>query len=262
MIKTISSSSSSKEAHPLVTIVTVCFNAAAHIEQTIKSVLAQSYSQIEYVVIDGGSTDGTLEIIERFSNRITKWISEPDDGIAHAMNKGLEMTRGDYVLFLHADDYLLSQTSIEEAVSYLQGDHEIVAFTIYYETSKGKALNRPRGFDWRMNFKTGLWHQAVFCQRCLFDRIGGFDPSFRITMDYEFFLRAYRRGVSAKRIDLPISVMRDVGISSKKDWESLLLRFGEERRAQAKSNKNKPVIYSIYWPIYITYRWFRYAMGI
>jgi len=256
MIRTTSSSSSSKEAHPLVTIVTVCFNAATHIEQTIKSVLAQSYSQIEYVVIDGGSTDGTLEIIERFSSRITKWISEPDDGIAHAMNKGLEMTRGDYVLFLHADDYLLSQTSIEEAVSYLQGDHEIVAFTIYYETSKGKVLNRPRGFDWRMNFKTGLWHQAVFCRRSLFDRIGGFDPSFKITMDYEFFLRAYKCGTLVKVVDFPVSVMRDVGISSRRDWDSLEKRLNEENKCHIKhcSSEIFRLFYSIYWYFYTPYK--------
>jgi glycosyltransferase involved in cell wall biosynthesis len=91
---------------PKISIITVCFNAEKYIEQTIKSVLDQKNGDIEYIVIDGASTDKTLNIIRQYDSKITKWISEPDNGIADAMNKGIKLATGAYLLFLHADDYL------------------------------------------------------------------------------------------------------------------------------------------------------------
>ena len=113
-----------------------------------------------------------------------------------------------------------------------------------------------------MNFKTGLLHQGVFCRRALFDEIGPFDTRFKIAMDYEFFLRAYRRGAKLKLIDLPLAVMRDTGVSSRTDWPSLRQRFLEEKRMQRKHGKGVLVraIYFIYWVLYMPYRWMRAAL--
>jgi glycosyltransferase involved in cell wall biosynthesis len=120
---------------PCISIITVCFNAQQHIEQTIQSVIAQDYAHIEYIVIDGASTDNTLNIINKYKDSLDYFVSEPDTGISNAMNKGIKAATGDYVLFLHADDYLLSSTSIAEAVRRIlttSSHYDIYAFSILY----------------------------------------------------------------------------------------------------------------------------------
>jgi glycosyltransferase involved in cell wall biosynthesis len=244
---------------PKITVITVCLNAQAHIEQTIESVVGQSYPDIEYIVVDGGSSDATLDIVRRHEGGIAKWLSEPDEGIADAMNKGLALATGDYVIFLHADDYLLDDSVIERAAGALDRRHEIFAFEVLY--AQGESLRRlpPRGFTWAMNFKTGILHQGAICRRSLFDRIGPFDTRFAIAMDYEFFLRAYRSGVALKVVPFPLSVMRDTGVSSRRDWPSLRRRFGEERRIHSAHSKAKlqMILYAGYWAMYLPYRWVR-----
>ena len=241
---------------PTITVITVCYDAETYIEQTIQSVIAQSYPEIEYIIVDGASTDGTLGIIERYAEKIAKWTSEPDRGIADAMNKGLALASGDLILLLHADDYLVDPGVLDAAVSQMTGDWDIYAFDLYFDRSGTCHRRRPRPFDWRLNFKTGLWHQAVFCRRELFKEIGPFDTDLKIAMDYEFFLRAYRRGAKLKLIDLPLAVMRDTGVSSRTDWPSLRQRFLEEKRVQRKHCKGPPMraMYFIYWMLYMPYR--------
>lgn len=118
---------------PLISVVTVVFNAAAYLEQTIGSVINQTYDNIEYIIIDGASTDGSQEIIKKYESCIFYWLSEPDRGIVDAMNKGVQLSVGDYVLLLHADDYLLASDVIASAVQYLEGRPLIVAYSLYYE---------------------------------------------------------------------------------------------------------------------------------
>ena len=246
---------------PTITVITVCYDAEKYIEQTIQSVITQSYPEIEYIIVDGASTDGTLGIIEKYGEKIAKRISEPDQGIADAMNKGLALASGDLILLLHADDYLIEPGVLDAAVSQMTGDWGICAFDLYFDRSGTFHRRRPRPFDWRMNFKTGLLHQGVFCRRALFDEIGPFDTRFKIAMDYEFFLRAYRRGAKLKLIDLPLAVMRDTGVGSRTDWPSLRQRFLEEKRVQRKHCKGPLMrgMYFIYWMLYMPYRWVRAA---
>lgn len=244
-------------ANKKISIITINYNSKRYLEQTISSVASQSYSNKEYIIIDGGSTDGTLEIIKKHESKIDCWISEPDDGIADAMNKGVELATGDYILFLHSDDYLLALDVLEKAAQYLVDPYEIIMFSIILEHNSKKSLARSRGLNWWINFKTGVFHQSTFCSKKLFQKIGRFDTKFKITMDYDFFLRAYRARVSTRIIDKPLSVMRLVGISSQKDWPSLRKRFHEERRVHDKNNnsKFKGLLYTFYWIIYLTYRW-------
>lgn len=241
---------------PTITVITVCYDAETYIEQTIQSVIAQSYPEIEYIIVDGASTDGTLGIIEKYAGKITKWISEPDQGIADAMNKGLALASGDLILFLHADDYLVDPGVLDAAVSQMTGDWGIYAFDLNFDRSGTFHRRRPRPFDWRMNFKTGLLHQGVFCRRALFDEIGPFDTQFKIAMDYEFFLRACRRGAKLKLIDLPLAVMRDSGVSSRTDWPSLRQRFLEEKRIHFRYCRSFFMrgMYQLYWAVYLPYR--------
>ncbi|MFQ5935751.1 MAG: glycosyltransferase family 2 protein [Acidiferrobacterales bacterium] len=243
---------------PLVTVITIAYNARGHIEQTIRSVVSQTYPHKEYVVVDGGSSDGTVDIIKKYSTQTDRWLSEPDEGISDAMNKGLELASGDWILFLHADDYLASEESLARAIAMLDDDIDILACSIYFKDGGTLKLIRPHGWDFRMNFKVGLWHQAILCRKRLFDLIGTFDKSFKICMDYDFLLRAFRGNAKTKIIDLPLSVMNKTGISSQTDRDSFRARFSEERRVQEKNCRSRllAAVYKIYWPLYRTYNFF------
>ena len=111
---------------PLVTIVTVCLNAVRTIEQTIQSVIRQTYKNIEYIIIDGGSNDGTLDIIKKYEQHITKYVSEPDEGLYDAMNKGISMAHGEYVLLLNADDSYVDD-AVEIAIRFSFGVNVITS---------------------------------------------------------------------------------------------------------------------------------------
>jgi len=178
----------------LITIVTVVLNGEKYLEHTIRSVLDQDYPYIEYIIIDGGSTDGTLDIIKNYESRISYWASEPDTGIADAMNKGILKSSGQYLLFLQSDDYLCSPSSLRTAATEMSEDSSFHAFPIYFQTKKGLSLKRPRGFNFWFNFKMNCCHQGIFFNSDVFNHLGSYDTSFNIDMDYEFLMRAYRSG--------------------------------------------------------------------
>jgi glycosyltransferase involved in cell wall biosynthesis len=244
---------------PKISIITITFNAQQYLEDTIKSVISQTYPHIEYLIVDGQSTDGTLAIIGKYTRHITQWISEPDNGIADAMNKGLTLSTGDFILFLHADDYLLHEHSIAEAVQLMQGNFYIFAFSVFFKTKQGGFYAKPWPLNGYTRLKEPFRHQGAFCHRKLFEEIGIFDTCFKIGMDYDFFLRAYRLQYSAKTIDYTVAVMRDTGVSSRRDWQSLRQRFAEERAIHFKNCANlfEHFVYRGYWMLYLPYRWLR-----
>lgn len=248
---------------PKITVITVCLNAERFLEQTIQSVAGQTYPYIEYVIVDGVSHDRTLDIIKANRQHIAHWISESDDGIADAMNNGLALASGDYVMFLHSDDYLVDPNSISMAAEHLNGSADIYAFDVIFATDHGSTLRHSKDFGWKTNFKTNLWHQGVFCRRELFERVGLFDTKISIAMDYEFFLRAYRRGAKLKVVRTPLAVMRDTGISSRLDWQTLKRRFADERQIHACHCPSvvQWCVYRIYWLLYLPYRYLRATIG-
>ena len=239
-----------------ISIVTINYNGEKYLENTIQSICNQNYTDYELIIIDGASTDGSASIIEKYSDRISKIISEPDKGIADAMNKGITLSTGDYIAFIHSDDYLLSNDSLSDAAKWLDQNHEIFAFGIHFGNENTYKPHYPRGFNYWMNFKFGLLHQGVLCHRNVFDAIGNFNTNFKLAMDYDFFLRAYRREIKLKRCNHTISFMRDTGISSKQDNASLRQRFLEERKAQYNNAPSAllKILYPIYWKIYPLYR--------
>lgn len=243
-----------------LSVITVCYNAEEFIDQTINSVIQQSYGDVEYIIIDGGSTDSTVKLIQKYSSHIDKWLSEKDGGIADAMNKGLSLATGDYVIYLNADDYFKNKDVLLEASNFLSNDVEILACGIDYLKQNGETNTYfSRGFGFWMNFKTCLFHQGVLCSRQLLNELGGFDVRFNITMDYDLFLRAYRRNAKLKKAHMIMSVMRDVGISSAREWGDLKTRFAEEKFCHYKNN-NKAIflfLYGVYWIIYPKYRFLK-----
>lgn len=243
---------------PLISVITVCYNAERFIEQTIRSVIDQVDAELEYLIIDGSSTDKTIEIVRRYEAGITAWVSEPDTGIADAMNKGIAMATGDYILFLHADDYFPKPTSISDALLRMVDvpEMDIYAFDILYETEEGRVIKQTRPFGCPTYFKTPVMHQGALCRRDFLQRLGCFRTAYKIVMDYDFFLRAYLSGAKMKIIHQVLSVMRDTGISSQRDWGSLERRFGEEKRVHLDNATGvfMKCVYFLYWPVYLSYR--------
>jgi glycosyltransferase involved in cell wall biosynthesis len=239
-----------------VSIVTVVFNGASTLPQTLASVTEQDYTNLEYVVVDGGSTDGTLDLLAAAGEHIDCLIEGPDSGIAEAMNKALEAATGDLVMFLHSDDRFLSRESLSLAVDCIVDLEHIWAFDILFGEGPHAVRAGPRPFNWWTWFKNPLPHQGVLCPRRVFDEIGGFDESLRIDMDYDFWLRAYLAGVPLRRVNEVLAVMGSSGVSSRRDWQGLKARFGEERAVQRRYAHNRPWnwVYAMYWPLYLGYR--------
>lgn len=245
---------------PLISIITIVLNAEEHLEQTIKSVLGQTYGNIEYIIIDGGSTDRSLEIINRYRSQIDCFMSEKDEGIADAMNKGASRATGDYLIFLHADDYFANDNSLEDALAFLDEKTDILACSIRF----GKQLDvyEPKGFSFWTNFKQGIYHQGALCSRQLLEELKGFDKQFRIAMDYDFFLRAYRHRVRIVKAPVILTDMRDTGISSRRDWKNLGIRFAEEKKVHKKNCPSfwMRLLYKLYWILYLPYRFLSHTM--
>jgi glycosyltransferase involved in cell wall biosynthesis len=227
------------EKLPQISVITVSFNGEAFIEQTIQSVLSQSYPQKEYIIIDGGSTDGTVEIIGRYESRLAYWHSLPDRGIAHAFNLGLAQAHGDWVLYLNADDFLLEPTVMAQMVPHLLLHQD--ADVVYGQMMSLTREKDPRpvplckigGHPWRwqeFRRRNMIPHQAAFIHRDFFNRVGSFDESFHTAMDYEHFLRA-RKGLRAQFVPIALVGMR-AGGRCVKDIAATLREF---KRAQIKN---------------------------
>lgn len=204
-------------APPRVSIVTVALNSRAHIQDTIRSVLAQHYPSIEYVIVDGGSTDGTVDVIRAYEKSLSSWMSGPDRGIADAFNKGLAATSGDYILFLNSDDWLADPEAVSRAMQAAtrSGCPEIVFGDCDVVDRDTGALLRRYDHGWSpIAFRFGrmINHPALFTHRSYFRKYGDFDSSYRISMDFELMLRGALR---SKVVHVPsvITCMRAGGVS-------------------------------------------------
>jgi glycosyltransferase involved in cell wall biosynthesis len=237
-------------------VLTVCKNSAHSIKRTLDIVRRQTVKPHEFVIVDGASTDSTNKIIALYEDVVTLHVSEPDQGIGDAMNKALRLSSADYVLYLHSDDYFYDEFAVDVILSAIQDGRDIVVFDIYYQKGINLLRKRSLGFCWWINIKTTFWHQATVCSRSLFIKIGNFDCGFKIAMDYDFFLRAYRKRTTIKYVHHPISVMTSMGISSLTDKSSLERRFSEERLIHRKNQHDflLKIIYSLWWFIYPIYR--------
>ena len=178
-------------------IITVTYNAASCLENSIKSVIDQNYSNIEYIIIDGGSKDGTLDIIKRYSNYISFWISEKDNGIYDAINKGLSHATGDFVLILGSDDLLYEQNILSIiSKNIVRPDY------IHYGNVKWKGTNQIRCGKFNV-FKWGwanIPHQAIFYPRSVY-KMFKYDEQYRIYADYAYNLNLIKNGIHFYYID-------------------------------------------------------------
>jgi glycosyltransferase involved in cell wall biosynthesis len=181
-------------SQPLVSIVTPSFNQARYIEATIQSVLGQGYPRIEYIVIDGGSTDGTVDILKKYSGRIASWVSGPDQGQTDAINKGFAQAKGDILAWINSDD-TYEPGAIEAAVGYLQEHPEVglVYGDCSFINESGGVIGRFHAAQTdRRLLRRGYVHipqQASFFRADLWRQVGPLDPSFYFAMDYDLWTR-------------------------------------------------------------------------
>ena len=182
------------ESSPLVTIVTPSFNQAAYLEETIQSVLGQTYPNIEYILVDGASTDDTLQIIKRYEKKLSRWISELDKGQTDAINKGFALAKGEILGWINSDDTLLPN-AVEEAVAFLTEYPQVglVYGNANYIDGKSRVIGRfPARQTDLEKLRRGYVHipqQASFFRKNLWDQVGPLDDSFFFAMDYDLWTR-------------------------------------------------------------------------
>jgi glycosyltransferase involved in cell wall biosynthesis len=184
-------------SNPLVTIVTPSFNQAPYLEETIQSIFNQTYSHIEYIIMDGGSTDGSAEIIKRHQKKLANWVSKKDRGQTDAINKGFAMAKGEILAWINSDD-TLQPNAVEEAVQFLQDnlDTGLVYGDTNYIDEKGCVIGRfPAAQTDLERLRRGYVHipqQASFFRKSIWDQVGPLDPEFFFAMDYDLWVRIAR----------------------------------------------------------------------
>ena len=204
-----------------VSVVTVCYNSANTIRETIASVLEQDYPFMEYLVVDGGSTDGTLDILDFYSDKISKVISEPDRGIYDAMNKGIGFATGDLVCMLNSDDIYASSSSLRHLVECLQS-HNVdsvyadLVITDSLDTNKIlRYYNSSRFNPNRLRYGWMPPHPTFMVRRKLYERWGNYSLNYKISSDYEMMVRLlYKHSVSYAYLPEVIVKMRSGGVST------------------------------------------------
>ena len=218
---------------PTFSVITVCRNAQHTIEDTLQSVITQSYHHVEYIVIDGNSTDGTLSIIRRYQERITHVVSEPDRGLYDAMNKGLRLATGDYVCFLnagdcfHEDDTLqqmvhrLHAAGLQELPDVLYGETELVDSEGHFV--RMRRLATPEQLTWK-SFRHGMLvcHQAFFAKRTLAPT---YDTSYRFSADFDWCIRVMKQSKQLFNTHLTLIDYLSEGMTTQNHKASLKERF-------------------------------------
>jgi len=181
---------------PKISLVTPSFNQAEFIEETIRSVIMQGYPNLEYIIIDGGSTDGSIEIIKKYEEHLAYWVSEPDQGQAHAINKGFRISTGDIIGWINSDDFYHPQTFNKVARFFIENKEEFIYGMTHYIDENSNVIgtfnSKPLPNNYRKYTYWRAWNvpqPSVFFRKVIFDKYGYLDENLNYSLDYEFFLR-------------------------------------------------------------------------
>ncbi|WP_460639575.1 glycosyltransferase family 2 protein [Larkinella harenae] len=230
-----------------LSIITINLNNASGLSRTIESVLSQTSSEVEFIVIDGGSTDGSTELLRQYQDKIDYWISEPDHGIYHAMNKGIRLAKGVYCQFLNSGDYLASPDVIERMLDNIPDAGVVIGNLLLIERD-GK-VRRDKGTTNDISFLTfyrgTLNHSSAFIKRELFDLYGLYDETLRVVSDWKFYLIVV--GIHNEKVihrNIDVSYFKLDGIST-----SQIGLLQEERRKVLNDLVPKGILldYDRYW---------------
>lgn len=228
--------SSSMDSSPYISVITAVYNAQTYLNDCIVSILSQSYPNFEYIIIDGGSSDGTVDIIKQYESKLAYWISEPDLGIYDAWNKGIAIAKGEWIAFVGADDQLYPdalQTYVQHIIKHPK-QHELEFVSSRIElVNKDLSPIRTVGDAWvweRFKQEMCTWHVGCFHSRSLFIRYGIFDSTYKVSGDYELLLRPKDRLVTSF-IDKTTVKMRIGGVSHTRLFKAI----DETYRAKIKN---------------------------
>lgn len=229
-----------------VSVITINLNNKTGLKRTFESVFSQDFPEIEYLVIDGGSTDGSREFIEEKSEKLNFWLSEKDSGVYEAMNKGIRNSSGEYLLFLNSGDYFSGSDSISKLLSDSQGEDLVYGNILVQESDKSWVKKYPETIDLKYFYFESLPHPACLISRRLFNQIGPYDTSLKIASDWKFFLLAVaKHKCSYKYVDREISTFCYDGISSNQANEKML---AGERKSTLKRHF---YFYYLFYGIYL-----------
>lgn len=216
--------------HPKFSIITVTYNAGATLEDTIQSVITQSYKNLEYIIVDGGSKDRTLDIIRQYRTHIHTVVSEPDRGLYDAMNKGIRLATGDYICFLNAGDELHEDDTLLMMVHSITGN--VLPDVLYGETAivdeeghflRMRRLSAPEHLTWK-SFRKGMLvcHQAFFARR---DLVEPFDLNYRFSADFDWCIRIMKKSQTLHNTHLTLIDYLNEGMTTRNHKASLKERF-------------------------------------
>ncbi|MGJ0329145.1 glycosyltransferase [Aliarcobacter cryaerophilus] len=196
---------------PKVTVITITYNAEKYLEETIKSVIEQDYPNIEYIIIDGASSDGTIDIIKNYEKYLSYWISEPDSGIYDAMNKGIDVATGEWINFMNAGDSFCEENTISRVINNLEEDTDIISGDIYYIEENNKLYRKAKGLNHKFE---GMFcfHQTMFTKIEIMKKYK-FNTTFKIAGDYNFILKCAIKKYKFQFVNFPVANFLSGGLS-------------------------------------------------
>lgn len=204
-----------------ISIITITYNSEKTLEETIKSVMAQNYPDLEYIIVDGGSTDKTLEIAEKYKKYISKMISEKDNGISDAFNKGIAMATGDVVGIINSDD-LLAEGALKAIAEEMKEETDVFygnGYRLYPDGHTRDYLSKDLKI---FSYKMPLVHPATFVRRKAYEKYGVFRVEYKYCMDRDVLYRMYKGGACFQRTDKYLAYFREGGVSAQKYWSGTL----------------------------------------
>lgn len=225
-----------------ISVITVCFNSLEMLKKTMQSVETQTYTNIEYIVIDGNSTDGTPEYLKNYNGKLTKYVSESDKGIYDAMNKGVNMSEGDYVIFLNAGDLFAENLTLEKIFDGKTYDSDVIYGDVI-KNGRVKPAEKPHNA-----------HKMYFCHQSCFTKLEclkqfPFDTKYKMSADFNFFKILTLNNKIFKQLDLPVSIFDTTGVSNTKRSKGLKENINIVKEHDDFINKLRllPRLYFVYW---------------
>ncbi|WP_309642390.1 glycosyltransferase family 2 protein [Flavobacterium sp.] len=217
-----------------VSIITITYNDKAGLQKTFESVLNQTFKDFEFLVIDGGSSDGSKELIEEHQNQIDYWVSESDKGVYHAMNKGIKAAKGDFIIFMNSGDYFYNDKLLEEIAPMLTDEFDIYYGDNYKISPNSKRLKTyPEELKFSFFYHSCINHQSTFIRRSLFEKYFYYNEDYKIASDWEFFVYVIcYANVPYKYLKKTIAMYDFTGISSNPKFAALLLK--EKKQSMEK----------------------------
>ena len=207
-----------------ISIITINYNNLTGLKKTVESVSSQTWQEFEHIIIDGGSTDGSLAHIENNAHRFQYWVSEPDKGVYHAMNKGIAKASGEYLLFLNSGDHFYNTKVLEKNTHFLI-DYDLIYFNLYVMGETKKFIKEyPETLSFAYFLKDSLPHPATFIKSKILKDYGGYDDKLKVIGDWKFFIDSIcKNNVSYRRVNSTLTTFYLDGISSKPENRILII---------------------------------------